>query len=192
MSKKMDMQATRDVHEGTLNERTAHSPEKVHLGHGVEVILNTNDGERTTGIMSEEGLSGFLVAIEKAQVQFLDMNPDLYSPEHAHDFGFIIYTVQGEWVLCSEGRRCLMRPGSICSIMANSSMGMEVPFENTVRALYFLEGGVDVQRRYEEYLRKLNEGTVTHHVSRMTRISELPEDHPARVFARLARSGPLD
>lgn len=182
----------RHVYNGELKARTSFSPEKVVLGHGVEVILDITDGQRTVGLLSEEGRSGFLVATEGAQAQFLEMSPGLYSQEHAHDIGFIIYTVEGRWVLCSEGERCLMGPGSICAIQANSSMGMEVPFEEGARTIFFLLGGIKVQRRYEEHMKQVNEGKAHQPSSGMGRMADLPESHPAKAFARTLHPGMVE
>jgi quercetin dioxygenase-like cupin family protein len=171
-------------HEGELLAKTPYSPERVLLSKGLEIMSNAGDDTRLVTISSEEGMSGFLVATDHLQAQFLIMNPDLYSEEHAHDYGYIIYTMEGRWVLCSQGKRCLMAPGSVCGISAGVSTGMEAPFEEPVRLLFLLTGGVDVQRRYEEYMRINCEGRVSVHRDGMRRISDLPASHPARVFAR--------
>ena len=78
-----------------------------------------------------------------------------------------------------------MGPSPISSVMADSSMGMEVPFVDGALVILLLKGGVDVQCGYEVYLSKVNEGTVHRQVSRIERIADLPEDHQAKAFARL-------
>jgi len=171
------------ANEGTLVAKTAFSPEKVHFGPGSEAILDVSDRNRTVSLPSAEGGSGFLVATEKAQTQFLRMSPGLYSSEHAHPYGFIIYTVEGRWVLCSDRKRCLLGPGSIYACRSNVPMGMEVPFEEGALVIFFLEGGVGVERRYEEYVKAVSEGTKGHSVSEMIDLRSLPATHPARTFA---------
>ncbi len=171
-------------HEGELLAKTAFSPEKVLLSKGLEIMLDAGDDKRLVTISSEEGLSGFLVATDRLQAQFLVMSPGLYSEEHVHDYGFIIYTMEGRWVLCSQGRRCLMEPGSVCGISAGVSTRMEAPFEYPARLLFLLTGGVEVQRKYEEYMRKMGEGPASKRRDKMEQISDLSPSHPARVFAR--------
>lgn len=181
-----------DAHEGELLERTGHTPERVILGEGIEVILDVRDDRRIAGLMTGEGRSGFLTAMEHYQVQYLVMSPWLYSAEHVHDHGFMIFTVQGRWVLCSKGERCLMRAGSICSVPAGSSTGMELPFPESARLLFILEGGKDVQRRYEDFLRRVMEGKVVYEPSGMVSILGLPDTHPARIFAARISSGSMN
>lgn len=171
-------------HEGELVAKTAYSPERINLSPGLDIIADSVDDERLVSLLSEEGRSGFLAATDRFQAQFLVMNPDLYSEEHAHDYDFIIYTMEGRWVLCSQGRRCLMSPGSICGVSAGVPVGMEAPFEEPARLLFFLAGGISTQKRYEEYLRKVSDDKATVHGYEMRRISDLPSSHPARTFAR--------
>lgn len=171
------------LQEGTLIPRTAFSPEKVRFGTGSEAVLDVLDEDRTVSLPSAEGRSGFLVATEKAQAQFLRMSPGLYSEEHAHSYGFIIYTVEGRWVLCSDQKRCLMNPGSIYACSSNTPMGMEVPFAEGALVIFFLEGGTEVEHRYEEYAKAVSEGTKEHNGSKMIDIRCLPTSHPARAFA---------
>ncbi|OPX61435.1 MAG: hypothetical protein A4E29_00803 [Methanomassiliicoccales archaeon PtaB.Bin134] len=180
-----------DVHEGELRERTGCTPERVILGEGIEILLDVRDDRRIAGLMTGEGRSGFLAAMEHYQVQYLVMSPWLYSAEHVHDYGFIIFTVQGRWVLCSKGERCLMRAGSLCSVPAGSSTGMELPFPEPARLLFILEGGKDVQRRYEDLLRRVMEGKVAYEPSGMVSILGLPDTHPARIFAARITSGSM-
>jgi len=151
----------------------------------------TDDG-KTVGLLSAEGRSGMLVATERSQVQFLEMSPGLFSAEHAHTYGFIIYTVKGRWVLCSYGRRCVMNPRSIYACRSNVPMGMEVPFEEGAFLLFFLEGGTEAQRRYEDYMRGVSEGRISHEVTEMVRITDLPSSHPARAFAARVNPGYLE
>ncbi len=184
MSEKGLLQTFQLMHEGVMANRTAYSPEKIILGPGSEIVVDVTDDDRTVGLLSAEGRSGFLVATENGQAQFLEMPSGLFSEEHAHSYGFIIYTVKGRWVLCSNGKRCVMGPGSIYTCRANVSMGMEVPFDEGAFLLFFLEGGVKVERRYEDYLRGVSEGTIDHKVTTMTHLQDLPDSHPARSFAR--------
>lgn len=123
------------------------------------------------------------MATENYQAQFLHMAPGLFSEEHAHSYGFIIYTVKGRWVLCSNKKRGLMDSGSIYVCRSNVPMGMEVPFEESALVLFFLEGGVKVERYYEEYVKAVSEGTKEHPVDETVDIRSLPGSHPARMFA---------
>ena len=182
------MQRATTVHGGTLSGPTEWSPEKVLLGSGTEVIPNVGNIERIPGLFTEEGRSGFLVSIKNFQAQYLMMSPGLYSEEHAHDYGFMIFTTGGRWVLCSEGRRCLMVPGSICSVQEGASMGMECPFKEAALLLFFLEGGNAVRAKYEEYLKRVSGRKTAAGEILTTRIADLPASHPARVFAERVSS----
>lgn len=177
------------MHEGTVAERTEYSPEKVIMGPGSEVMIDVTDDNRTVGLGSAEGRSGFLVATENSQAQFLEMSPGLFSEEHGHSYGYIIYTVKGRWVLCSNKKRCVMNPGSIHVCRTNVSMGMEVPFEEGALVLFFLNGGIEVQSRYEEYMKGVSGGTIEHQMTRMVHLNDLPDHHPARLFADKVNPG---
>ncbi len=179
----------RCLHEGTVTSRTPFSPEKILLGPGTEVITDITDKSITVGLISAEGYSGFLLATERSQAQFLEMPPGTFSAEHAHPFGFIIYTVKGRWVVCSNEKRCVMDPGSICVCRANVPMGMEVPFNQGAFMLFFLEGGIESERRYENYLKGVSQGTIIHEQKAPVLLNDLPNSHPARLFAEKVNPG---
>lgn len=178
-----DGQLAEPVHEGMLVQRKPYSPEKIVLGPGSEVIIDATDEHRTVALQSAEGRHGLLVATEKNHLQFLEMPSGLFSAEHAHPFGFIVYTVRGRWVVSSYGRRCVMGPGSVYMCRANVPMGMEVPFEEGAFVLFFLEGGVEVQRKHERYLQGVSKGRIRHEAAPGASICDLPRSHPARAFA---------
>ncbi|MBI3462324.1 MAG: alpha/beta fold hydrolase, partial [Planctomycetes bacterium] len=120
------------------------------------------------------------------QAHYIDMPPGLFLAEHPHATESIIYCVRGQFVLCSGGRRQLMKPGSLMWFKANEPTGWEVPFNEPAYILIFKGSRSEKSDdEFLDYLRglaeKLNkeqaDGTPYH-------FRDLPADHPAREFAR--------
>jgi hypothetical protein len=114
------------------------------------------------------------------------MPAGMFLEEHPHGSESIIFTVRGSWVLCSQGRRQLMKPGSLYRFAANISTGYEVPFKEDAYILIFkADRTTKVEKQFVDYLKGLAARLEREHKSGTPfLLKELPEDHPARRFAR--------
>jgi hypothetical protein len=154
--------------------------------NGIQIIEDVTDATKQPGVETLEGRIGPLMKGDKSQAHYIDMPPGLFLAEHLHSTESLIYTVRGNWVLCSGGRRHLMKPGSLFWFKANEPTGWEVPFDEPSFVLIF-KGYRDEMsdEDFLKYLRGLAErlereranGTPFH-------FRDLPPDHPARIFAR--------
>jgi hypothetical protein len=123
---------------------------------------------------------------ESSQAHFIDLPAGSYTAEHPHNTESIIYAVRGRWVLCGQGRRQLMKSGSLFRFGARISTGYEVPFnENALILIFKGERSTAQETHFIDYLR----GMATflqrdHQKGQLFLLKELPRDHPARVFAR--------
>jgi hypothetical protein len=111
----------------------------------------------------------------------------MFTEEHPHGSGSIIYTVRGQWVLCSQGRRQLMKPGSLFRFGAFISTGHEVPFGEPACILIFKgQRSTEQEKDFIAYLK----GMATRLQGRQKKgqeiflLKDLPAAHPARKFAR--------
>ena len=153
---------------------------------GIKVIEDINDVAINTGIDTLEGRIGPLLKGESSQAHFIEMPGYLYCQEHPHPTESIIFTVKGNWVLCSSCRRQLMRPGSLFWFKAGTPTGYEVPFPEPAFILIF-KGDRDEKddEGFLEYLCGLKVRLERDHEEGTPfKLSELSPEHPARVFAR--------
>ena len=153
---------------------------------GIQVVEDITDSDRNPGIETLEGRIGPLLKGDGSQAHFIEMPPDLYCEEHSHVTESLIFTVKGDWVLCSSGRRQLMKSGSLFWFKAGTPTGYEVPFTEPAFILIF-KGARDEMddQGFLEYLRTLKQRLEKSHAKGSPfKMSELCQDHPARVFAR--------
>jgi len=98
---------------------------------------------------------------------------------------FLTYTVRGRWVLCSDGKRRLMEPGSLFWFGADIPTGWEVPYDEPAFILCFgCHFGPAAE--FVEYLENSlqTDSIDKHEAGKPYLLKELTEDHPARIFAR--------
>lgn len=153
---------------------------------GIRFIEDITDPNMNPGIETLEGRIGPLLKGDGSQAHFIEMPPDLYCEEHSHATESLIFTFKGRWVLCSSGRRLLMQPGSLFWFKAGTTTGYEVPFTEPAFILIF-KGTIDHKddKAFLEYLRTLKQRLeMAHAEGSPLKISELCQDHPARIFAR--------
>jgi quercetin dioxygenase-like cupin family protein len=162
------------------------TPARTVLSPGVEIIADVTDAASTAGVETLEGRIGPLLLAEGCQAHFIDMPGGMFVEEHPHSTESIIYTVRGQWVLCSRGRRQLMKPGSLFRFTAGTPTGYEVPFADSAFILIFKGDRVTkVEAEFIEYLRGMAARLDAEHKKGTAfKLSELPADHPARAFAR--------
>ena len=156
------------------------------MAPGIEIIADITDKAKTAGVDTLEGRIGPLLLAESSQAHFIDLPAGSYTAEHPHSTESIIYTVRGRWVLCSQGRRQSMKPGSLFRFGARISTGYEVPFnENALILIFKGERFTAEDAHFIDYLR----GMATllqrdHQKGQPFLLRELPVDHPARIFGR--------
>ena len=151
---------------------------------GIKVV---EDIQAMPGVDTLEGRIGPLLNAERGRCHFIDMPAGLYLDEHPHATESLIYTVRGRWVLCSAGERRLMRPGSLFWFGDNVPTGWEIPFTEDAYILVFKTEAPepDQDEKFLTYLKGMAAGLEREHAEGTPfLLRELPEDHPARVFAR--------
>jgi pimeloyl-ACP methyl ester carboxylesterase/quercetin dioxygenase-like cupin family protein len=167
------------------------TPERLHLAPGIEIVPNVADAQKTAGVDTLEGRIGPLILGEGSQAHFIDMQSGLFVAEHPHSTESLIYTVRGQWVLCSAGRRQLMKAGSLFRFAAGTPTGYEVPFDDAALILIFKGDRITKdEREFIEYLKGMAARLEKDHASGTPfLLKELAADHPARVFARQVNAG---
>jgi len=145
-------------------------------------IVDTLEGLR--GVDTLEGRIGPVVSGERGSAHYITMPAGMYCAPHTHPSESIIFTIDGDWVLCSEGRRHVMRTGSTYFMPAHVETGYEVPFP--APATLFIakfEGAMDADE-FLRYLEGLRERLLARHrEGEPFLLEELPADHGARVYA---------
>jgi quercetin dioxygenase-like cupin family protein len=139
---------------------------------GLQVI---DDVSGQPGVQTGEGIIGPLLWGESTQSYFLDIPAGAYLDEHPHPFEALIYAVKGSFVVSCRGKRYLCEPGSLMSFAADVPTGYEVPFDESAFMVVFR--GEKPTMDQQTFAGRF---TPDHPAS----LHDLPEDHPARVFAR--------
>jgi quercetin dioxygenase-like cupin family protein len=150
---------------------------------GIRII---DDIMTMLGVDTLEGRIGPLLNAARGGCHYIDMPAGLYLEEHPHETESLIFTVRGRWVLCSGGTRHVMRPGSLFWFGDNVPTGYEVPFDEDAFILIFKSGerGSDHDTNFVEYLKGMAARIAQEHKEGTPfLLTELPDDHPARVFA---------
>lgn len=177
----------RTIASSELDLKTDYTPERLHLAPGVEIIRDITDSTRTAGVETLEGRIGPLLLGEGCQAHYIDLPAGMYSEEHPHGSESIIYTVRGQWVLCSQGRRQLMKPGTLFRFGAFISTGYEVPFNEPAYILIFKgERTTAREKDFMDYLKSMAtrlEGR-RQKCQEIYLLKDLSFDHPARKYAR--------
>lgn len=149
-------------------------PEVVDLTDGVEVI---DDLFAQPTVGTGAGEVGLLLQGESAQAHVIKQPPWLYVTCD-HPTESVIVTLEGEWVLSSQGERRHMTPGSIFWFGSGVPAGFEVPFAEPSTILIFKsEKPEDAPGEFVEYLLEQSENDPK-------TLHDLPPDHPAVEFAR--------
>ncbi|MDD1762496.1 MAG: AraC family ligand binding domain-containing protein [Methanothrix sp.] len=153
---------------------------------GIRIVNDVLDERSNPCVQTLEGRIGPLLKGDGSQAHFIEMPPDLYCEEHSHATESLIFTVKGRWVLCSSGRRHLMQPGSLFWFKAGTPTGYEVPFFEPAFILIFKGVKDDLDDKgFLEYLETLQQRLEKAHADGTPfKMSELCQDHPARIFAR--------
>jgi quercetin dioxygenase-like cupin family protein len=164
-----------------MPEHETPRPNIVELAEGVSII---DDVLAVAGVDTLEGRVGPLLFGETGRAHYLDMPAGSYVDEHAHDDEAFTLTIRGSYVLCADGERKLMKPGSFFWFGAGTPTGYEVPFDEPAYILVFR--GV-VEQTPAEMLESLDvaKGRFVEMQQEGVpfALSDLPADHPALLFA---------
>jgi pimeloyl-ACP methyl ester carboxylesterase/quercetin dioxygenase-like cupin family protein len=176
----------RAVEKSEVDPRTEATPERRHLAPGIQIIDDITDKSRTVGVQTLEGEIGPLLLGQDCQAHFIDMPAGMYCEEHPHSSESIIYTVRGQWVLCSKGRRHVMKAGTLFHFAPGTPTGYEVPFSDDAFILIFKgQRLTEKEADFVEYLKGLAERLKREQAAGVPYLlSSLPADHPAVRFAK--------
>lgn len=152
----------------------------------VEGIKIVEDILEMAGVETPEGCIVPQLMATRGSCHAIHMLPGMYCDEHPHPTESLIYTVRGKWTLCSQGQRWVMNAGSLFWFGENVPTGYETPFGEEAYILIFKPYPPEWTReeflsRLHELARKLEESQAK---GAAFLFSDLPEDHPARLFAR--------
>lgn len=153
---------------------------------GISIVEDVTDDKAHKGINTLEGRIGPLLKGDSSSAHFIEMPGGLFCEEHSHSTESLILTIKGRWVLCSQGHRQLMKPGTLFWFKAGTPTGYEVPFDEPALILIF-KGETDEKddEGFLQYLQGLKQRLEKAHAEGTPFLmNELPFDHPARDFAR--------
>ncbi len=149
---------------------------------GIRIV---HDITAQPGVSTLEGEIGPLLTGARGACHFINMPAGMYMDEHEHATESLIYTVRGQWVLCSSGQRFHMKAGTLFWFGDNIPTGYETPFEDGAFILIFKTAPRENDEEFIEYLKGMASRIEAEHESGTPFLfAELPEEHPARVFAR--------
>jgi pimeloyl-ACP methyl ester carboxylesterase/quercetin dioxygenase-like cupin family protein len=181
LPKRAEQSAERD-------SKTDSTPERLFLAPGIQIVEDITDKQKTVGVKTLEGEIGPLLLGTNSQAHFIDMPPGMYCEEHPHSSESIIYTVRGKWVLCSKGRRHVMKPGTLFHFAPDTPTGYEMPFSENAFILIFKGQRLTTKEsQFIDYLKGLAKRLEQEHKAGVPyRLSDLPADHPAIRFGKEA------
>lgn len=170
---------------------TASSPARIDLAPGIQIVEDITNPGQTAAVETLEGRIGPLLLAEGSQAHFIDMPGGMYCEEHPHSSESVIYTVKGQWVLCSGGRRHLMKPGTLFHFAANTPTGYEVPYaENAFLLIFKGRRTLEHEEEFINYLKGMAARLEKEHEAGIPYLlKDLPADHPALEFAREVNPG---
>lgn len=158
---------------------------------GLEHIGNCDvlhDVTAQPGLLTVEGTLVPLLSGDQIRSHMIKMHGGQYCDPHPHETESIIYTVSGTWVFCTledgEEVRTVINTGDLFYFPGGEPTGFEVPFDEDAVILILKSGG----HSYDEMLdgmyqaKDILDGQAAEGTPFFYR--ELPEDHPARAYAR--------
>jgi len=147
--------------------------------------LNEGIDNHCSCIETQEGYFGPLLFGGELRTFFIVLHPGQFLAEHAHAIESIVYTVSGNWVLCSEGNRQVMKPGTLFHFGNDKPTGWEAPFNEEAHLLVFKKRTPD--QNYESYMAGLADMQVMMDEEMEKGMTlwyhQIGPEHPARQFA---------
>ncbi len=175
-----------DILPKQMVQATPVSPAYIQLANNVSVIPDIRQAVESVGVLTHEGVFGPLLFAEELRAFFIQLKPGMYLEEHPHPTESLVYTVSGSWVLCSEGKRQVMEPGSLFHFGSGMPTGWEAPFSED--ALLLVVKSKEEGSAYEPYVQGLREMATDLDAQRAEGTEfyfhELAPDHEAIEFAR--------
>lgn len=140
------------------------------------------------GVTTIEGTIIPLLSGEKIRSHMIVMHAGQYCFAHPHDTESIIYTISGRWVFCTtedgEESRTVIGPNDLFHFPGGVPTGFETPFGEDASILILKTG----EETYEEMATGIAQTKdhldQDHADGTPYYYHELPEDHPAREYAR--------
>ena len=171
----------------TVVKATATSPEYIQLASEVEVIEDVSvAADSESSIRTHEGYFGPLLFGTDLRMFSLKLEPGMFLTEHTHPTESMVYTISGRWVLCSEGKRQVMKAGSAFHFGPDKPTGWETPFQEG--ALILITKRIAEGDDYESFCAKIRDmaeavdkemaGGVPFY------FHQLKPEHPAIAFAK--------
>ena len=160
------------------------TPRVIETQEGIKILRTAVDAP---GVDTLEGRFGPLLNAQRGGAHYVEVPPGAYMDDHAHERESLIFTVRGEWVLCSRGTRWHMKAGDLFWFGDGVPTGYENPFTEPAFLLIFkIEDrtpGYDeaMIERLQRMRGKLEE---EHAGGTPFLFKEIPADHPAKTFAR--------
>lgn len=147
-----------------------------------------HDVHAQPGIRTVEGTMIPLLTGRQIRSHMIVMHAGQYCEAHPHDTESIIYTISGRWVFCTreDGKeiRTVIRPNDLFHFPGGVPTGFETPFGEDASILIVKSGSEPYEEMVEgmtwakdELAKEAAAGTPFYY-------EDLPEDHPARVYAR--------
>ena len=160
------------------------TPQVIETQEGIKILRAVVDAP---GVDTLEGRFGPLLNAKRGGAHYVEVPPGAYMDDHAHERESLIFTVRGEWVLCSRDARWHMKAGDLFWFGDGVPTGYENPFTEPAFLLIFKIGdrapGYDAAML--DRLRKMRGKLEEEHASGTPFLfKEIPDDHPAKVFAR--------
>ncbi len=164
-----------------MTEIKKDGPDIIEMGEGVRII---DDVLEAYGIDTLEGKVGPLLFGETGRAHFLDMPAHSFVDEHPHADEAFTFTVRGSYVLCVNGERHLMKPGSFQWFGPNIATGYEVPFDEPAYILIFRGVVGESAAEMLESIEKMKDKFVEmQDAGEIFMMRDLPDGHPALQFA---------
>ncbi len=140
------------------------------------------------GIWTVEGTLVPLLSGAKIRSHTIVMHPGQYCYAHPHETESIIYTISGRWVFCTTENdaevRTVINDGDLFHFPGGVPTGFETPFDEPAVILILKEGSDSYDEMVEGMIGARDQLDRESSAGQPFFYRELPEDHPARTFAR--------
>lgn len=140
------------------------------------------------GVKTVEGTLVPLLAGARIKSHMIVMHPGQYCFAHPHDTESIIYTVAGRWVFCTtedgEEVRTVINEGDLFHFPGGVPTGFETPFAEGASILILKEGSISHDEMVADMMGAVAALDKEVAAGEPFYYRELPEDHPARIYAR--------
>ena len=140
------------------------------------------------GIDTVEGTLVPLLSGAKIRSHIIVMHPGQYCYAHPHDTESIIYTVSGNWVFCTTENdkevRTVINQNDLFHFPGGVPTGFETPFDEPAVILIIKSGSESYDEMVTGILEARGHMEKEAAAGEPFYYKELPNDHPARVYAR--------